>query len=289
MNGFELQHAPEQAACLHAADGPILQIRTLEAGESLIFENSHRSFLFFLLQGSVRCRCNTELPFRIHAAEMSFMVRGDAFRFEADDQAVALTCFLDATIALCNEHSIKALSESMPDSNGSDHADLPVVLPIHDLLFSELDNTRDTMATGLLCQHYQLEKRDIFLLMLRGFYSQEELQQLFRPILSRDFAFKQQILRIYTPDMNVEEMILRSGLPATSFNRRFGKAFGTTPRQWLVNRKKKGILTDLSMGDLPIKEIACKYGFTPNYFNEFCRAKLGGKPSELRKKEAVDW
>lgn len=287
MDEFKLQYAQEHVTCKnYAPDDSILRICTWDRGESMNSGSDHRSFLLFLLQGSIRCRCNAKTPCRIASAEMSFMPRGDAFRFEALEPSVALLCILDASIALCNEYSIKKLSEYRSKQQAQlRNPELPVVLPINDLLFSELDTTRAAMASGLLCQHYQMEKRDIFLLMLRGFYTKEALSDLFQPILSLDFDFKQQILRIYTPAMNVEEMIERTGLPTTSFNRKFARAFETTPRRWLIDRKKKDILTDLSMGDMPIKEIACKYGFTPNYFNEFCRLQLGDTPSELRKHE----
>lgn len=289
MNEFSLQYPQEHIPCKnYAADDAILQIRTLDRKETLNFDSDHHSFLCFLLQGSVQCQCNLGAPVRLNAAEMTFSARSDTFQLKTLEPAVVILCFFDETIALCNAYTIKTLSDFLPEKDDSSHPDLPVVVPVNDLLFSELDTTRIAMTAGLLCAHYQQEKRDIFLLMLRGFYSKETLSELFHPILSRDFDFKQQILKIYTPDMNVEEMIVRSGLPTTSFNRKFGKAFGTTPRQWLVNRKKKDILNDLSMKNMSIKEIACKYGLTPNYFNEFCRSQLGCSPSELRKKEVAD-
>ena len=85
--------------------------------------------------------------------------------------------------------------------------------------------------------------------------------------------------------MNVNDMIERSGMASASFNRRFTKAFGTTPRQWLAQKKGKSILCDLRMSDLTVKEIAAKYGFSPNYFIRFCQLHLGNSPVELRKNE----
>lgn len=285
MEREELLYVREHTSCKnYAPDGPIIQIRNLAQGGYLNFGTDHRPFLCFLLRGHLCCRHEVEKPAFLRAAEMCFVARGEIFCGEALEPSVAVLCFLDPTIALCNEYSLKNLSDYLPESDSSDSDEL-TVLPVNRILLSELDTTRAAIETGLLCIHYQREKRDIFLLMLRGFYSREELAALFRPILSEDFDFKLSVLRIYSPAINVEEMIERSGLPPTSFNRKFLKAFGTTPRRWLVRKKRKSILCDLQMSDLTVKEIALKYGLTPNYFNHFCQLQLGASPHDLRKGE----
>lgn len=286
MKYQELLNVQEHVSCKnYATEGAVIQIRTVNRGAYLSYGDNHRPFLCFLLQGKICCRFDVRTSVMIGAGEMCFIMRGEIFWGEALEPATILICFLDATIALCNEYTIKSLSEFLPKTDKKECPAIPYILPISDILFAELSTTRIAMNTGLLCYHYQREKRDIFLLMLRGFYSKIELAELFRPILSDDFDFKQTILQNYTPEMNVNDMINRSGMPSASFNRKFMKAFGTTPRQWLAQKKERSILCDLLMSDLTIKEIAAKYGFSPNYFSKFCFMHLGGSPIELRKNE----
>lgn len=283
MEKPELLYAQEHVSCKnYAAEDAIIQIRVVDQGECLSYGDDHRSFLFFLLQGEMRCQCNTQETVSMHAHEMCFVMRGEIFRGEALGHAVALVCFLDATIALCNEYTIKSLSQVAVNMANEDLS-VPYILPINDILLAELNTTQVAVNTGLLCYHYQRGKRDIFLLMLRGFYPKIELAKLFHPILSEDFDFKQVIQLNYTSQMNVGDMIACTGMPPASFNRKFMKAFGTTPRQWLTQKKSKSILCDLQMSDLTIKEIACKYGLTPNYFIKFCQLHLGNTPIELRR------
>lgn len=288
MKYHDLLYVQEHISCKnYAAEGVVIHTRTINQGEYLSYGDNHRPFLCFLLQGQIRCRFDTKTSVSIRTNEMCFIMRGEIFWAEALEPATVLICFLDATIALCNEFTIKSLSEFLVKKGNTEDPMIPYILPINDILCAELNTARAAMDTGLLCYHYQREKRDIFLLMLRGFYSKIELAELFRPILSEDFDFKQTILQNYTPDMNVNDMIERSGMASASFNRRFTKAFGTTPRQWLAQKKGKSILCDLRMSDLTVKEIAAKYGFSSNYFIRFCQLHLGSSPAELRKNELV--
>ena len=288
MKPNELQYVQEHVSCRnYAADGPIIQIRTLNRGEFLNFDCNHRPFLGFLLRGTLLWSYDAGDPLRIRAAEMFFIARSETFRSQAEEQVQIVLCYLDTTIALCNEYTIKSLSNYLTFRNPDETPFEPIRLPIGEHLMAELETTQAAMATGLLCFHYQREKRDIFLLMLRGFYSKEDLAELFRPVLGEGFDFKQVIQRLYTPSINVQEMIEQTGLPSTSFNRKFMKSFGVTPRKWLIEKKKKDILRDLMMSDRSLKEIARTYGFSPNYFIEFCRTHLGAPPHELRAHEAL--
>lgn len=287
MEKTELLYVREHVTCAnYAADGPILQTRTFEPGASLNFGSDHPHFLCFLLQGRFRFRHNLEDRGEIGVREMIFIPRGDLFRGVALEPTSVVLCFLDAMIALCNEYTIKHLSDYLVETGTIHQSDASAILPIRSILFAELEVTRAAMDTGMLCFHYQREKRDIFLLMLRAFYSKEELAEFFRPALGEDFDFKHQILKLYTPSIRVTEMIDRMGLPSTSFNRKFIKVFRTAPKNWLLDRKKRDILNDLLMTDLSVKQLALKYGFTPNYFNKFCQQHLGGSPAELRLRQS---
>lgn len=286
MKYQELLYVQEHISCKnYAAEGAVIQIRTIKRGEHLSYGDNHSPFLCFLLQGRICCRFDAKTSVSVRANEMCFIMRGELFWAEALEPAAVLICFLDTTIALCNEYMIKSLSDFLEKKDNTDYSATPYILPVNDILCAELNTTRTAMDTGLLCYHYQREKRDIFLLMLRGFYSKTELAELFRPILCNDFDFKQTILQNYTPEMNVNDMIDRSGMPSASFNRRFKKTFGTTPRQWLAQKKGRSILCDLRMSNLAVKEIAAKYGFSSNYFIKFCQLHLGNTPVELRKNE----
>lgn len=284
MTYQKLLYVQEHISCKnYAVKGSVIQIRTVKQGESLNFGDNNRPFLCFLLEGQLLCRFDAKASISIRAHEMCLIMHGEIFWATALESTIVLICFLDAPMALCNEYTLKSLSGDFAKTDNTTYPLMPYILPISDILYAELNTARIAMSTGLLCFHYQREKRDIFLLMLRGFYSKIELAELFRPMLSVDFDFKQTVMLNYTSDMNVNDMIDRAGIPSASFNRRFMKSFGTTPRQWLIQKKRASILCDLQMSNLTIKEIAVKHGFSNNYFIKFCQTHFGNTPSELRK------
>ena len=91
------------------------------------------------------------------------------------------------------------------------------------------------------------------------------------------------VIKNYACEINAQQLISLTGLPAATFNRKFKKAFGMTIGQWLNSKRKENILRDLIMTDLSQKEIANKYNITPNYLSNFCKEQFGSTPSSLRK------
>lgn len=284
MNGENsLKYVQEHVTCKnYAIDSRIIEVVSIKKGEYFNYENSQYHILCFVTGGSILIKRDMKSFYTIDSGNMFMISKSGIISGKVKHDATMLMCYIDATMSLCNEYTIKKLVNFISKSKCSDSEKIITVLPIKDILFKELDVTTSAMRTGLLCFHYQQIKRDIFLLYLRGFYTKEELAELLKPALEEDFDFKQSILSMYTYTINVQEMIGISGLPTTSFNRRFLKAFGQPPGRWLINKKKKDILKYLQMTDMPIKDIASKFGFTPNYFYKFCHRYMGESPAVLR-------
>ena len=61
-----------------------------------------------------------------------------------------------------------------------------------------------------------------------------------------------------------------------------GMAFGTSAKQWLIQKKKEKLLRDIIMTNMSIAELADKYRFSVNYLTTFCKEHFGKSPTELR-------
>lgn len=280
-----MKYVEEHLTCKnYAIDSHIIEIKYVKKNEYFNYKNTQYHILCFLIEGCIIIKNDMGNYSIIESGKMFMISKSDSLWGKIKYNATILMCYIDATLALCNEYTIKKLINYMPNGKVSGFEKSQTILPINDLLLKELNVTIAAMQTGLLCLHYQKIKRDIFLLYLRGFYTKEELADLFKPIIGEEFDFKQSILSMYTYTINVQELINISGLPPTSFNRKFLKAFGLPPGKWLLEKKKNDILKYLIMTDMPIKEIASKFGFTQNYFYKFCRQYMGDSPAELRNK-----
>lgn len=277
-----LKYKEEHTSCSNYAteQKAIIQVYEEKAHRAVTKSITEKATLIFLLKGTLHFAIDNEEPKEIQAGQMFLMPGGCEFYAVAKTDVSVVTCFITPSMALCNQLTLKNLYKYAKLKNATDT--IFAVLPISRLLQQELEQTKDTLQTGLLCYHYQYIKRDTIFLLLRAFYTKDELTRLFYPILNDDFNFKAKIMQLYSSSQNVNELIEQSGLPSTTFNRKFKVAFHTTPSKWLAQKKKESLLNEIRMTDLPLKEIAEEFNFTPNYLIKFCKDHFGQTPTELR-------
>lgn len=280
-----LHYAQEHVCCQYysSSQQAVVQIWEGKVGCRFTRKCLQHSALFFLLEGKAIVRFDNTIK-EVEANSLFFIPYESDIQIESAADIILIICLLDDNTALCNKFTLKHLAKIRYDRPDYIDRDL-AVLPISQLLRQELIVTKDTLRTGLLCYHYQRTKLDVFLLMLRGFYTKEELAALFEPLLNDNGIFQEQILHLYSKVKCVKELILLTDIPATTFNRRFHEAFHMSAGRWLTMKKKESLRNDLRTSDISINEIADKYGFTPNYLIKFCKNHLGKTPAELRKKE----
>lgn len=82
----------------------------------------------------------------------------------------------------------------------------------------------------------------------------------------------------------VSEMTDQSGLPATSFARRFRNATGYTPQKYIQTLRIEEAKHILETGDLPVADVGEQVGYedTP-FFRRLFKREAGLSPSEYRK------
>ena len=277
-----LKYKKEHTGCIYYTTGQnaVIQVYEEKASHAITKAMSEKPTLVFVLKGVLHFAFADADPKDIRGGEMFLLPEGYEFYGVAKTDSSVVICFVSPSMAWCNQLSLKYLLKYTKPTNATDT--LFTVLPISGLLQQELEQTKDTLQTGLFCYHYQHIKRDTIFLLLRAFYTKDELTRLFYPILSNDFNFKAKIMQLYSNSQNVNELIERSGFPVTTFNRKFKAAFHCTPNQWLTQRKKENMRHEIRMTDLPLKKIAEDFNFTPNYLIKFCKDHFNRTPTELR-------
>ena len=278
-----LKYREEHISCQFYASGQeaAIQIYDEIAYQAITKLDTEKNTLIFVLKGVLHFTIADSVPQEIRAKEMFLLPAGNEFFGVAKTDVTVITCYLTPDIALCSQFTLKHLYK-YAQTHGIHNETSFAVLPITDLLYKELEVTQTVMQTGVLCTHYQQLKLNTILLMLRVFYNKDELTTLFYPILNDDFNFKTKILQLYSIDKNVNELIELTGLPTTTFNRKFKAAFQTTPSKWLTHKKQRYMLNKIRMTELPLKEIAEQFNFTPNYLVKFCKDHFGQTPNKLR-------
>lgn len=251
-------------------------------GEWIERERNSLSVLGFLLEGKVSVIVGANGTQELQAGQMFFIPVDEPFTVTVEADALLLTCQIDQRVAFCQCFTMKSLFGLADRLPGEEAGRIPV-LPINAPLAAELDAIRRALDAGLWCDLYQQMKRETLLVLLRGFYTKEQLAYLFRPVLSPDFEFKQQVFELFPQAANASDLARQFGLPPSSFNRRFRTVFGTPPGEWIIKKRAEAIYRDLMLTELTTVELADKYMLTPNYLIKFCKEHFGATPAELRR------
>jgi AraC-like DNA-binding protein len=143
----------------------------------------------------------------------------------------------------------------------------------------------DYLEEGMSCGPYiELKSRELVFL-LTSYYPTPQLRQFFYPISSYTEGFHYFVMKNYEKVKNVEEFAHLGGYSITTFRRLFKNMYGVPVYEWMLDRKREGILNDLQNTRDRIGEISRRYGFdTMSHFAHFCKSSFGDTPRALRTK-----
>jgi AraC-like DNA-binding protein len=146
----------------------------------------------------------------------------------------------------------------------------------------------DFILNGVNCKCYYDAKIKEMAILLRAYYSIQDLQQLFQSILSMDTEFFEYIRKNIHLYSTVNELAEANNMTPKTFSRKFTKIFGESPIRWMINEKARKIHSELRYGQKPIGQIADEYGFLAHaHFNKFCKRELGKNPTEIRAEKSI--
>ncbi len=292
MNDYcDLQYTDEHQNCIYYTNSApqSLLTRTLRKGTYMTLEQDDSNTLFFILGGGIAINIARYTNVTVNAGEFIFAENGNEVLIKAtDDTTIVWACMKDQ-MSLCNEYSFKDLVNYYNEHKrqlGKETA--PCILPINHIIRQELECTCETINRGMLCVQYQKLKINILLMLLRAFYSKDDLVRLFRPVLNEDNEFKHAVHAAYNDQINVQELMTALDLSESTFNRKFTKVFGMTAGKYITRRKKDHVLRALLRTDLSVKEISEKFKFTPGYIVKFSKTHFGKTPTELRAERGAE-
>lgn len=140
------------------------------------------------------------------------------------------------------------------------------------------------MESGMKCAHLFEIKHKEFFLLLRAFYSKEQVSYLLYPILGKTLSFKDFILTNYIKAGNIEKLISMSHLSKSSFYEKFKTDFGVTAKQWMLKQQTNIVRAKACEPAVTVKDLMDAIGYSsPTHFNRFCKTYLECTPGELLK------
>ena len=240
------------------------------------------SLMVFVIEGESLIRYGAGKPFVVPAGRFFLVEPGTLFTGHQQVPTLVMTMAFVGAPQLCNIYTLENL---VRDTQG---ASLPVdphfTLPIRPRLREFLDLVMHCLDDGLSCAHYHELKREEFFLLVRAYYSKEELAALFRPLLGIDHDFRRQVLEVCAKGCcDIAAMAGQLNMSTATFQRKFKQTFHETAGQWLLNRKAERIVCQLKTTSLSFDQICFENGFSsPAYFSNFCKRVFGKTPTQLR-------
>ena len=191
-----------------------------------------------------------------------------------------MCCSFSDAPKFCNIYTLENLAAMM---DGGVKEEPIVPLHICDRLHDFLCLLGDCMDDGILCAHFhQLKLQELFLL-LRAYYSKEDLARMFSPILGIDAGFRKFVLEHYREFVDIRQFASLANMTVSTFQRKFKHEFKKPVNEWLLDRKCELVIRDLKTSLKTINEISEDYGFSSlQYFSNFCKRQFGKTPTELR-------
>ena len=286
---MEICHKDKHMACFYYGKGKgkdaLIEMLELPLGTmENISLSSHE--IVFLVKGRLSYAVFGYDPVELTEGNLTFVPIGITVSYEAKAECRLFIIRQANGLRLCHAFSIEQLYDK---SEAKDMPEEIIPLEFNPRLSHFLSGLMDTYTDGLLCSYFFEAKITELFVLLRNYYSDEQLYRLFRPILSPDTEFSEFIRRNHHKYKTINDMADELHLTPVQFSNRFRKVFLQTPREWMQNEKAKRIYTEICSTNNPLKQISDEYGFAVQaHLNRFCKKTFGMTPGEMREKK-FEW
>ncbi|NDW11022.1 AraC family transcriptional regulator [Dysgonomonas sp. 520] len=259
-------------------DSPI-EFLQLNAGQSWVLEPGENKIIL-VMEGELKIRSSIHPDIDVTASNMVF------YPFQERVVLKAVKKSKVASIRFTNESGLCGILSSITADSTMKHQDEKTCpIPIKSIIYNHIDSIREYMDKNI-CDIYLFDlKLKEFGYILKHFYSEEQLQNLFETLHGNDLSFSEEVCNLSLSVRSVRQLAERMNYSYSGFNKRFRRVFNMSAYSWMRNQKAKLVYQDICQTSKSLKEISTNHKFaTLSHFNEFCHKNLGNSPSEIRRK-----
>lgn len=276
-----LFYADEHRNCYNYAtpQQSLFRIFRLEKNNETEVDNVDRSIMLFVLSGKICVTCGEFHERIIETGHFVLFPKNTCLYGRSLEKSVVISCSFIHSIKFCNKYSLENLANEVTKNFTYDFYQLSIRKRLNEYLLLLMGCLED----GLGCSHFHNWKLQELFILIRAYYSKEELAYFFYPIMGKDIDFKDFVLTNYTSIFEVSDFAHKANMTVATFNRRFKEAFHQSAHKWLTARKAERILRDIKISNMSFDEIAAQYGFSSAaYLATFCKQHYYKSPTELR-------
>ena len=253
----------------------------LDKNSPPVFSEMEKSMLCFVGEGEIVAKFGRNHVKNIKGGNFFLVPASVNFYGWQLCRSKLMCCSFADTPKFCNIYSMENLANDLGNKGCVDNGFF--TLPICKRLHNFLCLLAGCMEDGIQCAHFlRLKLQELFIL-LRVYYSKEDLAKMFSPILGLDDKFRELVLSHYKEFVDIKQFAALLNMTPSTFQRKFKSEFKKPVNEWLMDRKCELIIRDIKTTGKTINEISDEYGFSSTqYFSNFCRRQFGKTPTQLR-------
>lgn len=168
------------------------------------------------------------------------------------------------------------------NSDMFDYSFLPVSMTPTMLRFVE--SMKDYLVKGVNSPQLHNIKMIELQVILTWYYSQIDCLNLLYPVIGCNTKFENFILDNYSISTSIEDLVLKSNMSRSTFDRKFKESFGMTPLKWMEEQVRQRIISKSSEPNVTVKDVMYEVEvYNQSQFTQLCKRLFGITPSQLIK------
>lgn len=275
-------HTHKECKFYNRCNNSIVEVIRLQTGDRRE-RDMHESEIAIIHSGRLSMSYRECHNKSVNTANLMLIPPGATLYMVAEEETTLMIFRLKMAITrLCETVSIEHLGHmgiEIPNECGIIHANSHIQSFCAAII--------ECVNSGFRCAKYLESKLSELLMLLKAFYSWEDLVRLFAPLLSDDYTFKSFVMRNFKTAKTLEELARMANYSLSGFTKQFKKVIGHSPAAWIKEEKAKLIIHDLQCTNKSLTDISEDYGFSSvSHLSKFCSHYLGAPPGALRKADS---
>lgn len=251
-------------------------------------ESTDSNVVLFIQEGRIRYSFRACPEHEGQKGHIIFIASGTDYSYHALTNVKAVVFRIYTPISLCANYTVDMLYKmgkaKQTDEYKSETQKLGI-LETNVRMWHFVDGVADCITDGLKCHcWFEMKIKELFLL-IRVYYSKQEIRDFLYPILSKDTAFSEHVRKYWRNFRTVNELAAFMNMTPKRFSTQFAAVFGKTPYKWITEARADSIRREITATNKQFKQIAIEHGFTSDsLFTRFCRTMFDQTPTNLREK-----
>lgn len=278
MRGYTCQRTTDCAQCQQASEGVFVH-RHFLPGKHFPADRCTQNCMLFLLNGEVLVNSQEYPGTNLYAGQFILQAIDSKIELLVLSPCDYILYWFKEPPQICLPTYNQIIEKSVQPTTYSP-------LAMSGRLKHFLEDLMEYLEEGTACAAYIELKTKELMFLLTCYYPLPQLCAFFYPISIYTESFQYFVMQNYLKVKTVEELAHVGGYALTTFRRLFRNMYGMPAYEWILERKRTGILDDLKNSKDTITAISVRYGFESlSHFAHFCKSSFGSSPRALRQQD----